>query len=287
LGESPGGNEGPSAPPNAGVPSGEQDESTQQPGSTQDDSKQERGATTELSLVESETTRGGSAAASELLRAMSQLMQTLNSERKELTVGAEKRRAAEVENARLAALLETEHELRRRAEEELERLKAEALERRQRAQAELDRIAAQAGIPRPSDLLLREIPGPKGQPPPPPPRARSARSVDAAADAGARSGSHGQASAADGPPTMEGPQLSGGPQVPDGLQLGGKNGPAARAGPRPQPPEPGGPVATFPRTGRAGEAAIEQLPPGWKYASELPDEKPRWRRFWQRRTSPS
>jgi hypothetical protein len=82
----------------------------------------------------------GAIAAQEILATIGQLMNTLNSERQVVLVSEERRREAEIENARLEAELEGERALRRRTEEELEQLRAELAARRKRAEADLARI---------------------------------------------------------------------------------------------------------------------------------------------------
>jgi hypothetical protein len=69
----------------------------------------------------------------ELLRTLSRIMESFDSERRMYVNAEEGRRAAEVERARLEGLLEAESKLRSRAEREVAQLKQEIKERETRA----------------------------------------------------------------------------------------------------------------------------------------------------------
>jgi len=97
----------------------------------------------------------GSVAAQEILQTISQLMNTLNTERQVVLVAEERRREALVELAKLQGELEAERRLRERAEEELQRLRDEHAERRRRAEAELARLHSDDGpeaLPAPQEI---------------------------------------------------------------------------------------------------------------------------------------
>lgn len=249
---------------------------------------QESSTSTALSLIESG--REGSNAVSELLRAMSQLMRTLDTERRDLLVAEERRREAEVENARLLAQVEGERELRRRSEDELDRMRAEVDDRRKRAQATLEKITGKVESPASHEARPETREANAAAPAPPP--------MVPAGDSGAAAhiGPEGSPTRARGPaPAPTGPETPTGPGTPIAPPhepaAATPNGPDARVSPAPPPGSrhPSAALSASRSTAQDKPQPTQEspLPPGWRYASDLPPESRRWRWPWGRHSRPS
>ncbi|MFN2489699.1 MAG: hypothetical protein ABR529_08190 [Actinomycetota bacterium] len=261
----------------------------------------------------------GATTANELLHTLSALMDTLKSERQVYMSADEDRRRAEIDNARLQAQLEAEQELRRRAEEELARLRADIRERRRRTEAELERIAsastsareearATAAVGRRPDAIAAGLTGlvdlaagaqdalvvEEDQRQRVEAELEQMRRADAArrdrvAEELERLKASGQGEAVRQRVKEELERLLGDPVG----QTGAGAAPAAEEPsphhvPSPQHVAPQHQVARsagLPQEPRQSPPAAQEapLPPGWRYASELPPQRPRFRVRWGKR----
>lgn len=256
---------------------------------------------TALSPIGSSAPGGSSRAAEELLRGMSRLMEALNGERSRTEEAEQRGRGAEIENARLRAELNAEREIRRRSEDELERLRDEIEARQRRSRAELERIQERlwrreqeeeeqhrrdGRDRREHDSAERESgdqyrAGVGAQAPVPDPvqqRAERDRVGVGGDEAPERS-----ASPAFDEPKGEaaGVETMGPGDQPQ--ELGDHSAPAhPRGAPPPPPPSEDAIPGPASRQEAASESDVEvPLPPGWRYASEAQPDRPR-RGWWRK-----
>jgi hypothetical protein len=217
-----------------------------------------------LSVLDVPSPFGGAPAPAELLRALGRLLDTLNAERRRFSAAEERARELEVKTARLEAILVAESEMRRRAEEDLSRLRAEIEERRRRIDQNVERMLARRGSSGPTagDTDATDVARlPEGAPRPDAPAGASGPLRRDGASPPAPSPAPG------GPPATEpsGPQPSP-----------AKGRPAGDRGAPPPPPTPETTVGAA--SAPASEATGEPPPllPGWRYASELEAPRRRW-----------
>jgi hypothetical protein len=291
----------PDGPPTAAV-----DDSLDVPAGDPLDASEDSLEAGTLNILEVPSPFGASGAPAELLRALGRLIDTLNAERRSFSAAEERARKLEVKTVRLEAILVAESEMRRRAEEELSRLRAEIEERRRRTDENVERMldrarssartaiepeatttsgGAEAAEPDttagPASALQRDR-SPQALEPAPIGRARgreggpptpSSPAAEGAAPTGAPSPSHTALSPPSGRSDARDPW---GPPPPSA------NMPASAHRRAPPPP------STRETTGAAetGTAAGGQPPPllpGWRYASEL-EGPPRRRWPWRLRS---